>query len=541
MTSPTLILHQYAESPFSEKVRLMLGYKRLAWRAVTVPAVPPKPDAVALTGGYRRTPFLQIGADIYCDTALISDVLEHLQPEPALFPPHLKGVARVFAQWADSTLFWAAMAYNLQPRGAQELFAALPPAMGQAFAEDRRAMRTGMLQHRLPEATAAYRSYLRRIAHMVEEHRFLFGDAPCVADFAAYHGLWFTRHAVPVLAGEHVASAGFKVDNGSVAAALADGQPSVAWTSTLDKGETLSLVAPPIDARAEVWQVGVGPGWHLDFSGVPAVAPEDAEANEPRVFEFHPLPGETLTLRITRPAAVQGATRAIDVGVVVAVAFDHVPPGGAVARGNVLAGRQVGRAVDGDAVRIPQHLEAPEPQVPGEADRLVVDALHQATVAGNNPSVVIDQRVAVCGVEVPLGDRHADRHRQPLPERAGGALNAGDEEVLRVPGAHAAELAEVADVVDRRRCVAREVQQAVDQHRPVPGAEHEAVAVGPVGGLRIELEIFRPEHGRDIGHAHRHARVSRVGRLHRVHRQGADGVGHRRQAGGVETHCRQAP
>jgi len=201
MTSPTLILHQYAESPFSEKVRLMLGYKRLAWRAVTVPAVPPKPDAVALTGGYRRTPFLQIGADVYCDTALISDVLEHLQPEPALFPPHLKGVARVFAQWADSTLFWAAMAYNLQPRGAQELFAALPPAMGQAFAEDRRAMRTGMLQHRLPEATAAYRSYLRRIAHMVEEHRFLFGDAPCVADFAAYHGLWFTRHAVPVLAG----------------------------------------------------------------------------------------------------------------------------------------------------------------------------------------------------------------------------------------------------------------------------------------------------------------------------------------------------
>jgi len=124
--------------------------------------------------------------------------------------------------------------------------------------------------------------------------------------------------AVPVLAGEHVASAGFKVDNGRVAAALADGQPSVDWTSTLDKGETLSLVAPPIDTRAEVWQVGVGPGWHVDFSGVPAVAPEDAEANEPRVFEFHPLPGETLTLRIARPAAVQGATRAID-----AVQLDH--------------------------------------------------------------------------------------------------------------------------------------------------------------------------------------------------------------------------
>ncbi|KAB2895865.1 MAG: glutathione S-transferase family protein [Burkholderiaceae bacterium] len=196
----TLILHQYAASPFSEKVRLMLGYKQLAWRAVTVPAVPPKPDVLALTGGYRRTPFLQIGADIYCDSALISDVLEHLQPEPVLYPPHLKGVARVFAQWADSTLFWAAMAYNLQPRGAQVLFAGLPEGLGQAFAEDRREMRAGMVQHRQPEATQAYRSYLRRIANMVEEHHFLFGAEPCVADFATYHGLWFTRHCVPVLA-----------------------------------------------------------------------------------------------------------------------------------------------------------------------------------------------------------------------------------------------------------------------------------------------------------------------------------------------------
>lgn len=196
----TLILHQYAASPFSEKVRLMLGYKQLAWRAVTVPAVPPKPDVLALTGGYRRTPFLQIGADIYCDSALISDVLEHLQPEPVLSPPHLKGVARVFAQWADSTLFWAAMAYNLQPRGAQVLFAGLPEGLGQAFAEDRREMRAGMVQHRQPEATQAYRSYLRRISNMVEEHSFLFGAEPCVADFAAYHGLWFTRHCVPVLA-----------------------------------------------------------------------------------------------------------------------------------------------------------------------------------------------------------------------------------------------------------------------------------------------------------------------------------------------------
>ncbi len=72
-----LILHHYPNSPFSEKVRLVLGHKKLAWKSVVMPSVMPKPDLVALTGGYRRTPVLQIGADIYCDTALICDVLEH--------------------------------------------------------------------------------------------------------------------------------------------------------------------------------------------------------------------------------------------------------------------------------------------------------------------------------------------------------------------------------------------------------------------------------------------------------------------------------
>ena len=195
-----LILHNYPSSPFSEKVRLILGHKKLPWKSVLVPAIAPKPDAVALTGGYRRTPFLQVGADIYCDTALICDVLEHVRPEPTLYPPHLKGVCRIFAQWADTTLFWAAMGYNLQPRGAAQVFAKAPPDMAKAFSEDRKAMSANMVRLRPGDATSAYRSYLRRIANMADEHDFLFGVEPCVADFAAYHGIWYTRTQVPVLA-----------------------------------------------------------------------------------------------------------------------------------------------------------------------------------------------------------------------------------------------------------------------------------------------------------------------------------------------------
>ena len=64
----------------------------------------PKPDVVALTGGYRRTPFMQIGADVYCDSALMCRVIDRLAPEPPLYPAATRGLAEIVAQWADSAL-----------------------------------------------------------------------------------------------------------------------------------------------------------------------------------------------------------------------------------------------------------------------------------------------------------------------------------------------------------------------------------------------------------------------------------------------------
>lgn len=196
-----LILHHYPMSPFSEKIRAVLGFKKLAWRSVIIPTVMPKPDLTALTGGYRKTPVLQIGADIYCDTALICDVLEHLQPEPTLYPKPVKGLARIMAQWADNTLFWAAMGYNMQKPGMVELFAGVPPEAMKAFGADRTAMAQGLNRPRPAEATVAYKSYLRRLASMLDAQDFLLGVDPSLADFAAYHPLWFTRTQVPVMAG----------------------------------------------------------------------------------------------------------------------------------------------------------------------------------------------------------------------------------------------------------------------------------------------------------------------------------------------------
>ena len=196
-----LILHHYPTSPFAEKVRLILGYKQLAWKSVFIPMIMPKPDLTALTGGYRKTPVLQIGADIYCDTALICDVLEHLAPAPTIYPDAVKGAARIVAQWADSALFAASMAYNFQPAGVAHVFAGAPAEGVQAFVADRTAMRGGAARMASADATGTYKSYLRRIASMLHGQDFLFGAQPCVADFAAYHPLWFTQDRTPALAG----------------------------------------------------------------------------------------------------------------------------------------------------------------------------------------------------------------------------------------------------------------------------------------------------------------------------------------------------
>jgi hypothetical protein len=119
--------------------------------------------------------------------------------------------------------------------------------------------------------------------------------------------------ALPLLAGEHVSTAGLKVLDGKAQIAIADDEDEAHWGSVLDKADALTLTAPALADHAEIWTVLVSPTWHVEFAGVPMVsAMPDDDADDYRNFEFHPLPGETLTLRITRPAAAQGAQRAIE-------------------------------------------------------------------------------------------------------------------------------------------------------------------------------------------------------------------------------------
>lgn len=193
-----LILHHYPMSPFAEKVRLILGFKQLPWRSVLIPPVMPKPDVVALTGGYRKTPVLQVGADIYCDTALIARLLDARQPTPSLFPASAP-LAPLLAQWADATLFPAAVCWALQPAGAPAILGGLPPEVLQAFPADRAAMRGNLPRLTLPDGTVQIKAHLAALdAQLTQGGPWLLGAAPCVADFSVGHCLWFVHLAQPV-------------------------------------------------------------------------------------------------------------------------------------------------------------------------------------------------------------------------------------------------------------------------------------------------------------------------------------------------------
>lgn len=191
-----IILHHYPTSPFAELARAALGLKGLAWKSVIIPMMMPKPDLVELTGGYGRTPVLQIGADIYCDTAAILDVLERHAPSPSFYPAPLGPVHRMVAGWAGAAQFGAHVgaAFKNAPMGA------LPPG----FAEDRKRRFVGFDFDMMPVVAPHLETQVLASATWIESlladgRSFIGGDAAGHGDLALYSNLWFLK-AMPFAA-----------------------------------------------------------------------------------------------------------------------------------------------------------------------------------------------------------------------------------------------------------------------------------------------------------------------------------------------------
>ena len=184
-----IILHHYETSPYSEKVRIGLGLKGLTWASVEIPIIMPKPDLTALTGGYRKTPVMQIGADIYCDSQLIMRELERRHPSPSFYPAG-RGMADALAWWAEKTMFTPAVGIA---------FAKKPDALSEGFLEDRakfsgRNIDPAAMTAAVPYLLDQLRAHLDWLDQTLADHRsFLQGAAAGLADLAAYHPVWFLK------------------------------------------------------------------------------------------------------------------------------------------------------------------------------------------------------------------------------------------------------------------------------------------------------------------------------------------------------------
>ena len=186
--TPEIILHQYVNSPFSEKIRKIFAHKKITWRSVEQPVIMPKPKLIPLTGGYRRIPVLQIGADVYSDTGIIIRKIDELPPTPSIYPAGTEAACHTMNIWADRRFFW-----STTPVIFEKLGAVVPPE----FIEDRSKMMEGAnfndIRIQAPDARNQLRAYLDILDRQLKETSFLLGNSFSLADAACFHPVWFLR------------------------------------------------------------------------------------------------------------------------------------------------------------------------------------------------------------------------------------------------------------------------------------------------------------------------------------------------------------
>lgn len=185
-----IILHHYPLSPYSEKIRLALGLKDLSWQSVEIPIWTPRPKLTPMTGGYRLTPILQVGAEFYCDTLLILHVIEKLGASAALYPKGQEGLAKAFGWWIEKGSFMNAVCLTVGNMGGK---------IPQELIDERRPLFRINID---PETLLPKRAiYVQRInAHvawlaeaLADGRKFVLGNDPSAADLSAYHPIWFAQ------------------------------------------------------------------------------------------------------------------------------------------------------------------------------------------------------------------------------------------------------------------------------------------------------------------------------------------------------------
>jgi glutathione S-transferase len=193
-TAYPIILHHFEKSPFSEKIRVIFGLKNIDWTSVLISRIMPRPDLMPLTGGYRRTPVMQIGADIYCDTQCIIRELERRFPQPTLFPRGYEGLGWASAMWTDRSFFQNTV--NL-------VFGSLADQVPADFIADRETLRgakfdVAAMTAAIPQMRDQFRAHVQWIdAQLADGRGWMYGEAASLCDVNAYMNIWYVRAHLP--------------------------------------------------------------------------------------------------------------------------------------------------------------------------------------------------------------------------------------------------------------------------------------------------------------------------------------------------------
>jgi glutathione S-transferase len=187
-----MILHHYENSPYAEKIRLMFGCTDSHWQSLLSPAWPPRPNVDPLSGGYRRIPIAQIGADIFCDTALIAQEIALATEQPALDPANTTGTARELMLLAEGEGFFSAITSLPTTKLLGTIIRNFGPVGAYRFVKDRSGILKGGTSSPKTgdDAKAVMQGIFSKLEDKLTSELWLGGNAPSAADFAVFHPLW---------------------------------------------------------------------------------------------------------------------------------------------------------------------------------------------------------------------------------------------------------------------------------------------------------------------------------------------------------------
>jgi glutathione S-transferase len=189
-----LILHHYPMSPFSEKIRSMLGYTQLHWQSAITREMPPRPILKALAGGYRKIPVAQIGADIFCDSKTIAAEISVLSGKSDLALENCNEEIRAYVSDVELNIFMASVISGGTKAFGRKILRSMSLLDIARFTWDRVDIgrKASVKSSGLRNPKQAVQKHLSRMEEMLKKD-FLFGMQPSHADFSTYHCLWFIR------------------------------------------------------------------------------------------------------------------------------------------------------------------------------------------------------------------------------------------------------------------------------------------------------------------------------------------------------------